>query len=127
VDLSGGLDKLAHFGAYAVLGLCRQFAARRNRLSPLIAIGLGIVSGLSDELHQHFVPGRSVEFADWVADSLGVIAGVIMYGSFRPLVHAVTRARAVRKKGSREDAKMRRREERMIEWLRLRPQCRVAT
>jgi VanZ family protein len=33
----------------------------------------------TDELHQHFVPGRSVEFADWVADSHGAAAGVALY------------------------------------------------
>jgi VanZ family protein len=39
---------------------------------------LGVAYGASDELHQHFVPGRSVEFGDWVADSLGVCAGVFL-------------------------------------------------
>jgi hypothetical protein len=35
--------------------------------------------GLSDELHQHFTPGRSMEFMDWVADTLGATLAVGLY------------------------------------------------
>ena len=35
--------------------------------------------GVADEFRQSFTPGRSVEFADWVADSLGAGAGVLLY------------------------------------------------
>jgi VanZ family protein len=33
--------------------------------------------GASDELHQYFVPGRSAEVADWVADTLGALVAVL--------------------------------------------------
>ena len=30
-----------------------------------------------DEIHQSFIPGRSAEFLDWIADALGAAAGCI--------------------------------------------------
>lgn len=69
-------DKLAHFAVYAVLGLLLARGAAASRLSPLWAVVLGVAYGASDEIHQHFVPGRAAEAADWAADSLGVLAGV---------------------------------------------------
>ncbi len=35
--------------------------------------------GLSDEFHQAYTPGRAVEFADWVADTLGAVVAVFAY------------------------------------------------
>jgi VanZ family protein len=72
-------DKLAHFGAYAVLGLLAARGATAHGLAPVVPVVLGVLYGASDELHQHFVPGRSPEIADWVADSLGVLAGVLLF------------------------------------------------
>lgn len=78
-----GLDKLAHFGTYAVLGL---FLGRGGAASSVPVVGivlLGWLYGASDEVHQHFVPGRSPELLDWVADALGVAAGVASYQLLR--------------------------------------------
>ena len=76
--LFSGQDKLLHAGAYAVLGLLLLAAQPRQAqgyswqqvgISTLIA-GL---YGLSDEIHQYFVPGRSSEVLDWVADTVGAL------------------------------------------------------
>ena len=79
VSLGHGRDKIAHFGAYAVFGLLAGHAIPPRRGFALLAILLGVAYGASDEFHQHFVPGRSVELADWIADSFGVIAGVAIH------------------------------------------------
>lgn len=79
VDLSGGLDKVAHFGAYLVLGVLLARAASVVRLSIFVAILIGALYGAIDEFHQSFVPGRTAEFADWLADAAGTIAGVVLY------------------------------------------------
>jgi VanZ family protein len=79
VSLGSGRDKLAHFGAYAVLGLLVARALPPRGRLPWLAFLLGSLYGASDEFHQHFVPGRSVDVFDWVADSLGVIAGASIY------------------------------------------------
>jgi VanZ family protein len=33
--------------------------------------------GASDELHQYFVPNRSCDFYDWLADSIGAVMALI--------------------------------------------------
>ena len=83
VPLASGTDKLAHFAAYAVLGylLVRAHAAARWPLWAAAAVGLAYA--LSDELHQSFVPGRSAEVADWVADALGVAAALAFHSWHR--------------------------------------------
>jgi len=71
------VDWLAHLTEFAVLALVLELAARntwrglptyRRHLWLFLAVSL---FGLSDEWHQHFVPGRSVEAMDWLADTLG--------------------------------------------------------
>ena len=43
----------------------------------LLAAVLAAAYGLTDEIHQIFVPLRSVELADWMADAVGGLAGAI--------------------------------------------------
>ena len=74
-----GFDKVVHLAVYAVLGV---LLARGGRLWPVATawlVALGVAYGASDEIHQMFVPGRSPEVADWVADALGVALGVYLY------------------------------------------------
>jgi len=79
--LFSGQDKVLHAAVYAVLGLLllaaqpRQtqgYSWRQMGISVLIAS----LYGLSDEIHQHFVPGRSPEVLDWAADSAGALIAV---------------------------------------------------
>jgi VanZ family protein len=79
VPLDGGADKFAHFGAYMVLGilLAHGFSQTMARIWP--ALPVGSLIGALDELYQGFVPGRAPEIGDWVADTLGVAAGLIAY------------------------------------------------
>ncbi|MEO1172783.1 MAG: VanZ family protein, partial [Myxococcota bacterium] len=67
--LFDGFDKIAHAGVFAVLSLLLLYGAR----FPLgvrgwLCVAVASLYGLSDELHQSFVPGRAVEVADGVAD-----------------------------------------------------------
>ena len=76
-----GMDKLLHVAAYALLGFLffRALAANRpneNRNpSLIISILLTGLYGLSDEFHQSFVPGRTAEAADALADLAGGVLG----------------------------------------------------
>lgn len=80
-----GADKGLHFVAYAGLAvLCaRAFRRRWPGLSPWGVGNLSLLAaafyGLTDELHQAFVPGRTADPADWLADSLGAAAGTLAY------------------------------------------------
>ncbi len=78
------IDKLYHFIEYAILGglLTRAFVKAKPSIVPSrftwhTAAVLSILYGASDEWHQTFVPGRFATIADWVADVLGSIAGVL--------------------------------------------------
>ena len=79
------IDKLYHFIEYAILGglLARAFLKAKPSVVPSkliwgLAAMLSILYGASDEWHQTFVPGRLATLADWVADALGSIAGVLV-------------------------------------------------
>jgi len=77
-------DKILHFGAYFILGYLTTRAwlvgKREKRTMKIYFISalIGILYGLSDEFHQYFVPGRSSEWSDWLADSLGIIGAQFM-------------------------------------------------
>ena len=76
------LDKVAHFAVFGLLAttLARlEEASRWPRLGALWAIVLAAVYGFGDELLQGFIPERSMEFADWVADTLGALVAVVVY------------------------------------------------
>lgn len=87
VALDRGLDKVAHFGAYTLGGLALGHARRHTGLPLALAAALGGVYALSDEYHQSMVPGRAAEFADWVADALGVLFGLFIHHSWRRWHH----------------------------------------
>ena len=80
-------DKVLHFAVYAVLGILTSRAAmlQRRQVATALAIIAGIsVFGAIDEWHQYFIPGRFPAVEDWVADSLGGVAGtgLVMLGGF---------------------------------------------
>jgi VanZ family protein len=79
VDLHSGTDKLAHFAAYSVLGVLLAFGQVRSGMFWLWPILMGITIGGLEELYQGTVPNRHSDVGDWIADSLGVINGVVLY------------------------------------------------
>jgi len=74
-------DKVVHAVEYAVLGgLCyRAFHASRREewrwQTMLLAIVFTSLYGISDEIHQAFVPFRESSWLDWVADTIGGAIG----------------------------------------------------
>ena len=76
-----GFDKFLHLTAFffftAAVGLwfAPEKWRRRPLLTGLLTLGVGSLYGLIDEAHQYFVPGRSSDIADWVADTLGALLG----------------------------------------------------
>ncbi len=83
-----GFDKVLHFFAYALLGalFLRAFRANPTSGNTMILLALSIILsslyGMSDEIHQAFVPSRSADVFDAVADTLGSICGVLAYNKF---------------------------------------------
>ena len=77
-----GFDKVAHFGVFGLLAtlLLRTHGVwRRPGWRAAIAIGVVSIFGLTDEWHQSFTPGRSVELGDWIADTTGAALAVALY------------------------------------------------
>ncbi|MEO0323058.1 MAG: VanZ family protein [Myxococcota bacterium] len=78
-------DKLAHLVEYAGLAL---LTVRASRLTwptrpparvAAFAVMLTASFGLTDELHQAFVPGRTADAWDLFADVLGAVLGVGLF------------------------------------------------
>ena len=65
-------DKMVHAGLYAVLAALFYLAG----MGPVAAVAVTALYGITDEIHQMFVPGRSPELLDLLADLLGAVAGV---------------------------------------------------
>lgn len=77
--------KIVHIVEYAVLSLLYFFALDRTAKIPLTwkliySIALAFLYGLTDELHQVFVPARSAKLIDAFADLIGAaIAQVFVW------------------------------------------------
>ena len=75
------IDKVLHFSIYTVFSylLTRQFSDIVTRWrAAAIAVVFAMVFGAVDEWHQRFIPGRSTEFADWRADTIGAFVGALV-------------------------------------------------
>ena len=80
-----GLDKRALKAVYALLAwlAARAFATLPSGayagLMPWAAALFAALYGLSDEVHQAFIPGRSADAWDLVADTAGAAGGALLY------------------------------------------------
>lgn len=80
--LPEGSDKVIHAGAYAVLAALATLATGSPVAGGLLAVSYGV----TDEIHQSFVPGRFPSVGDLVADAVGAAlgAGLVAYLVLRP-------------------------------------------
>ena len=83
--LPGGVsDKTGHVWAYAALGAAMLRALAGGVLMPATpvrstaAVLAATAYGIALELYQRFVPGRSADLLDVVADTLGAVVGVAL-------------------------------------------------
>lgn len=99
-----GLGYFAHGALYFVLGGLAWLWARAGLgVSPgrglIVAVVFAVLYGVSDEWHQSFVPGRSPDALDVVADGFGALAAAVaLWGAGR------TRASRVKSPSGDEDA-----------------------
>ncbi|MFN3740309.1 MAG: VanZ family protein [Thermodesulfovibrionales bacterium] len=77
-ELPFGTDKVLHLIEYAILGFIVSWSLREwgIRSYSVIAWSIATVYGLSDEIHQSFVPGREASLADFLSDFTGGFIGV---------------------------------------------------
>jgi VanZ family protein len=80
-----GYDKIGHSGFFLLLGFLVYRSIEHSRLKPKSAnrsihLMLIIVAsfGYLSELYQHFIPGRSTDLYDWIADLIGAFVSVFL-------------------------------------------------
>jgi VanZ family protein len=98
----GVSDDTGHFAGYALLGalVFRAFARARwsgiSSRSALSALVFSSAYGASDEFHQHFVPNRTPDAVDWLADTAGAATAIaVILVAAAILRRRTPRARAV--------------------------------
>lgn len=79
------LSTVYHFFAFFFLALFLLMSITKGKLQNpalLLAILISLAYGISDEIHQFFVPGRHCSFIDILTDSAGILTLSLIY-SFR--------------------------------------------
>lgn len=83
------IRKMAHFSIYAILGIwlmClmetffydKEWAFNTKiKWRMTIAGFLGFIYACSDEIHQSFIPERSMQLSDIFLDTLGILSGIV--------------------------------------------------
>src|SRR4030042_7035643 len=79
-----GFDKVAHFIEFSFLGFFTSLGYYNTLSLPsgvkaFLVFLTGLPLGILDELHQHFVPGRTTAVTAVMADGAGIIAGILGY------------------------------------------------
>ena len=73
-------DKIIHILEYSLLGFLLLAGFRSKEIAMgnaiILAVTVAVLYGLCDELHQSFVPGRSMSLSDVIADGIGAMLGV---------------------------------------------------
>jgi VanZ family protein len=83
--LEGVSDKVLHAVEYSILSLLCYRAFRWAagpavaRQAVVLAIVTASVFGLTDEVHQLFVPFRESSWQDWLADTIGAVIGAMSW------------------------------------------------
>jgi len=91
--LDTGWDKLNHAGAFAVLTVVATFALPRSRWNFWCLLGGLLCFGGAIEIAQSFTPARSADWADLLADAVGMAAGVFAAMVFTRMVSRETQLR----------------------------------
>lgn len=81
-------DKVIHLFEYAILTLllARAIGSMKTQKGKIqgvyFAVIIASLYGISDEIHQAFVPGRDCNLIDWFSDLSGVLLFLIIKLSF---------------------------------------------
>ena len=80
-------DKAIHWTLFCILAWFIAYALRRGHNLSLpktlvLAILMASVYGALDEFHQRFVPHRTCDVMDWVADTLGASAAAAAFYAY---------------------------------------------
>ena len=86
------MDKFLHIIAYFVLGCTLAMAVegnfkgmKRNAKIWMVVI-VGALYAIADEIHQSYVPGRSSDIFDIIADFIGIGLSVLLFNKIVGLI-----------------------------------------
>jgi VanZ family protein len=71
-------DKIIHAFVYFLLAVLLYFSFLKSgvrRYLFLVSLVFAVIYGISDELHQYYVPGRIASIGDVIADFFGALLG----------------------------------------------------
>jgi VanZ family protein len=77
------VDKVEHATAYGVLAWLAMRALSASSADAAWGAVLASLYGVSDEIHQAFVPGRSSDVLDWMADTAGALLMLYLFRRLR--------------------------------------------
>jgi VanZ family protein len=81
------LDKLQHITAFAIFAilLCTGGATMGIPRLPLYFGIIGLIAAYAavDEFSQQFIPERTPDFFDWLADMAGAVTGIVAFAAIR--------------------------------------------
>jgi VanZ like family len=83
-----GADFFLHIVEYGVLGLLLSWALVNSGVQKRLVLNVFLVSlffGITDELHQYLVPGRTASLLDVTADGLGSLLGTYFFHMVRSI------------------------------------------
>lgn len=71
--------KAAHTAEYFLLAVLifNAVLLSRQKPGPFLTFSIALLVAVSDEIHQHFVPGRACQIRDILIDSAGAITGIL--------------------------------------------------
>ena len=74
-----GMDKLVHFVEYGILSFFFFYAFSNTTGLPrhkieIVAVLCTVLYGISDEIHQYFVPNRCFDLMDILANTIGAMS-----------------------------------------------------
>jgi len=81
-------DKLYHFAAYAWLATLPMVGLRTRKVAVAAALSM-LILGMLLEAGQSYLPGRIASFIDALANSLGVLVGLVGGNSLRPRLRGI--------------------------------------
>lgn len=67
---------LEYFGLALLVFTASRFTWNKNK--PVFAFLFASLYSVSDEIHQHFIPGRAPRFTDVCIDSTGALAAILL-------------------------------------------------
>ena len=76
-----GFDKVLHACAYMVLAFLLYLSIFKSGARKYVFIGALIFTifyGITDEIHQYYVPGRDAAAGDIIADAIGAFIGCLV-------------------------------------------------